>query len=261
MAHTIKYDDVTPMLDDNTDEEILAHFQGQGDRTYRSVPLGTFFELGRVQGFLIKTAESIPVPGATDGETEQTVKWEGRFMAMYFWVRRGERPDAISEAMWLALREGITRFFSHVTDSRTNIFDLTDPEFFAEFMALRTIFPPLPAHPTYGQCMTTEDFDSVLNAAGGVVNSDLTLAEIQQWRAQWIETEERQARTDAHQAALQPFRDAIAAREALIQAELKVLKDNLDNALNSLAVPDDMPLADFQALALQVQNSPNGLIN
>lgn len=261
MAHTIKYDDVAPMLDDNTDEEILAHFQGQGDRTYRSVPLGTFFELGRTQGFLIKTAESIPVPGATDGETEQTVKWEGRFMAMYFWVRRGERPDAIPEDTWLALREGITRFFSHVTDSRTSIFDLTDPEFFAEFMALRTIFPPLPAHPTYGQCMTIEDFDAVLNAAGGVVNSDLTIEQIQQWRAQWIQREEELAWSAAYADAMQPFRDAVQAREALIQAELKALKDNVDNATNSLSVPDGTSLAEFQAIAAQVKASSNGLIN
>ena len=256
---TPTYSNVLPYLEQTdpalSDADILALFKPA--QTVSNVPLDVVTELFRTRLMMLKTAEIVLIPNDPDNPadyaTEQQVKWEGTFMNMYFWIRKGTAPDGITAEQWAALNVGVTRFYSHVTDSRTQSLNLADPAIFAEFAALMTIFAGQ-THPVYGDMPSLEDFQSIVAAAGGMVNASLQESDIAAFRTQYTNQQAEIERSELRASAFAPYNAAIAsekARHVAATASLKALKDV---ATNTLETPEAQAMnnTDFAVLVQQV---------
>lgn len=257
---TPTYQNVVPYFEQDpspSDAEILAEFKPA--RTVSNAPLAVVNELFRTRLMMVKTAENIVVPNDpandSDDTTEQQVRWEGTFMNMYFRIRKGAPIEGLPAETWEALKVGVTRFYSHVTDSRTESLHLSDPLIFAEFAGLMQLFADQ-THYLYGDMPSTEDFQSIIGAAGGMVNASLQESDIAAFRTQYESHQLEVERSELRDSALAPYNAAIDSENVRHEAALVSLKATKDVATNRLDTPEAQAMnnTDFAVLVQQVIN-------
>lgn len=148
-----------------TDAEIVATLKAKG-LTARKVNLGELTLLLRNRSMLTKLTYEDPQTG---------MKWNGSVAMMIVGMAAGKHPAL----------PAVNKWFSHITDPRSESFDTTDPAIAAEFWGLAQAVGSGPGMPS------AADFAAVAALGGGWMFADLTVDQFAEQRAA---TETEQAR-------------------------------------------------------------------
>lgn len=131
-----------------TDAEIVAALIATG-LTAQNISLGHLTLLMRDRSMLTKLTYEDPATG---------MKWNGSVINMIIGLRGQSHPALAAVNKW----------FSHITDPRSETFDTTDREIASEFWTLAQNFGGIPTMPS------VQDFAAVAALGGGWLFSDLT---------------------------------------------------------------------------------------
>jgi hypothetical protein len=116
--------------------------------THNRIAIGDLLFLMRNRGMMIRL-----IRPADTGE-----KWGGTLTNLILFVNANGSPEQVA---------GVNKFFSHITDDRSDWFDTTDPSIAGLVTAMRVAFQDKPGMPT------SDDFDSIAALGGGFVATTL----------------------------------------------------------------------------------------
>ncbi len=135
------------------DQQIVDQLKASG-LTPRKINLGELTFLLRERGMLTKLTYEDPTTG---------MKWNGSVINMIIGLKASGSP----------VLTGVNKWFSHVTDPRSENFDTTILAVAAEFFTLACAVAGVPTFPS------TEDFAAVAGLGGGWLYTDLTVEQFE----------------------------------------------------------------------------------
>lgn len=145
-----------------TDSEIAAALKATG-LTAQKISLGQLTLLMRDREMLTKLTYEDSATG---------MKWNGSVINMIIGLRGQSHPALAA----------INKWFSHITDPRSETFDTTDQDIASEFWTLAQNFGGIPTMPS------SADFAAVADLGGGWLFSDLTVEQFAVQRQASIDT-------------------------------------------------------------------------
>ena len=144
-----------------TDQQIVDQLKASG-LTPRKINLGELTLLLRERGMLTKLTYEDPTTG---------MKWNGSVINMIIGLKASGNPALA----------GVNKWFSHITDPRSESFDTTILSIATEFFALASAVAGVPTFPS------SEDFAAVAGLGGGWLYAGLT---VEQFESQRVAAEE-----------------------------------------------------------------------